>query len=310
MLYRIATSYWARYALQIIPVLLIITFVIFFLVYIAGDPVGQRLGDNASPQQIADLREAMGLNRPFHVQYGEYMWNLVRGDFGESYMYGRDAMPIVLDRLPNTFLLGGAAMLISIAMAVPLGVLSATHKNSVLDVVVSGLAVVGKAIPNFWLGIMLILVLSVSLGLFPVSGSGSWAHLVLPAITLSGGVTAELTRVIRSNMLEVLNQDYIRTARSKGLPHQVVLYRHAFRNCLVPCITLLALTTPLVISSAIITESVFAWPGIGQLLVNAVTAADMAIVQAVVFVTALLIIAFNLAADILNKVIDPRIRFE
>jgi peptide/nickel transport system permease protein len=279
-------------------------------VYVAGDPIALMISDNASPQQIADLRESLGLNRPFFVQYGEYLLNLLRGDFGRSYAYGQDALTIVLEKVPSTLVLGLAAMTIAVVVAVPLGVLSATHRNSGLDMIISGFAVVGKAVPNFWLGIMLILVFSVSLRMLPVSGNGTWLHAILPAVTLAGGVIAELTRVIRSNMLDVLGQDYIRTARSKGLPRVIVTYQHAFRNCLVPVITLLALSAPVIISGAVITETVFAWPGMGQLLVDAVNRRDMAVVQAIVFVSAFGIILLNLAADVINKLIDPRIRYE
>ncbi|MFS0728242.1 ABC transporter permease [Paenibacillus sp. 1P07SE] len=303
-------NYLLKYVLQVIPVLFIISFLVFFLIFIAGDPVALMISDNATPQQIEELRESLGLNQPFFVQYGLYMKGLLQGDFGTSFSYQQDALQIVLEKLPNTLLLGSVAMLIAIIIAIPLGILSATRQNTAWDLLISGASVIGKAIPNFWLAIMLILIFSVTFQLFPVSGSGTVMHLILPAFTLATGTAAELTRLIRSSMLDVLGQDYIRTAKSKGMSRSLITYRHAFRNCLAPVITITAMQASVIVSGAIITETVFAWPGMGQLLVKAISLRDMAVVQAVVFVSAFTIILLNFIADMAYRLIDPRIKYE
>ncbi|WP_424768216.1 ABC transporter permease [Paenibacillus sp. sgz302251] len=302
-------SYIVKSLFQIIPVLLIISFVVFSLIYLTGDPIALMISDNASPQQIEELREALGLNRPFYVQYGIYIMNLLQGDFGVSYVYQEDALSIVLDRLPATLLLGSVSVILAILVSIPLGILSAIKRNTYIDLIISGFSVVGKAIPNFWQGIMMILVFSIILGMFPVSGNGTWKHLVLPAITLGSSAAAEITRLVRSSMLDILNQDYVRTAKSKGVPNHIVIFRHAFRNCLIPVITIMAAQISGIVGGAVITESVFAWPGMGQLLVKAISVRDMAVVQAIVFVSALAIILMNFLADITYRLTDPRIKY-
>ncbi|WP_026560427.1 ABC transporter permease [Bacillus sp. J37] len=302
-------NYIIKYLLQFIPVLLIISFVVFVLIYLSGDPVALLISDNATPQQIEELRESLGLNEPFYVQYGIYLMNMIQGDFGTSYVYQEEALSIVLDRLPATILLGSVSMIFAILLSVPLGILSAIKRNSYIDLIISGFSVAGKAIPNFWQGIMLILVFSIILGMFPVSGDGSWKHLILPAITLGSSAAAEITRLIRSSMLDVLNQDYVRTAKSKGIPGHFVIIRHAFRNCLIPVITIMAAQISGIVGGAVITETVFAWPGMGQLLVKAISVRDMAVVQAVVFVSAFAILLMNFLADITYRLTDPRIKY-
>ncbi|WP_339227139.1 nickel ABC transporter permease [Oceanobacillus sp. FSL K6-2867] len=303
-------NYIVRRILQIIPVLFIISFIVFILVFIAGDPVALMLPDDATQEEIEQLRESLGLNEPFYAQYGNYVFSTVQGDFGESFRYGQDALSVVLERLPATFELAIAAIVIAIMIAIPFGVWSATKQNSSIDLIATGAAVVGKAMPNFWLGIMLILFFSVMLGVLPVSGRGSFAHLILPAVTLGTGIAAEMTRLIRSSMLEILNQDYIRTAKSKGIKSLQVIYKHAFRNALIPFVTITALQTSTLIGGALITETVFAWPGIGQLLIQAVNTRDMAIVQACVMVIAVIVILMNLLADIIYRILDPRIKLK
>ncbi|XOQ13408.1 MAG: ABC transporter permease [Shouchella clausii] len=295
---------------QIIPVLFIISFVIFALVYIAGNPVALMLPDDASQEEIDQLTTSLGLDRPFIVQYGNYLLHLVQGDFGDSFRYNTSALPLVLERLPATLELAVAALTLAVCVAIPLGIWSATKQNSPLDLIAAGGAVLGKAMPNFWLGIMLILLFSVTLGWLPVSGRGTFAHLLLSAITLATGIAAEMTRLLRSNMIEILSQDYIRTARSKGIRETLVVYKHALRNSLIPLVTITALQTSTVVGGTLITETVFSWPGIGQLLIQAVNTRDMAIVQACVFVIALLVIAMNLLADVLYRFLDPRIKYD
>lgn len=302
-------KYFIRRLLQIIPVLLIISFIVFALVFVAGDPVALMLPEDATEEDREILREALGLNDPFIVQYGRYIVNVLQGDFGESFRYGQDAMSLVLERLPATIELAIASIIVAVMIAIPLGVWSSTKKNTSIDLFVTGTAVLGRAMPNFWFGIMAILLFSVILDIFPVSGRGTFAHLVLPAFTLGTGIAAEMTRLIRSQMLETLGQDYIRTAKSKGLSTGVVIYKHAFRNTLVPVVTIIALQTSTLIGGTLITETVFAWPGIGQLLIQAVNTRDMAIVQACVMVIAFFVILMNLIADFLYQLLDPRIRY-
>jgi len=303
-------QYIVKYLLQVIPVMFIISSVIFVLIYMTGDPVALMLSESATPQQIAELREALGLNEPFYVQYGKYMLNLLQGDFGKSYVFQQDALSLVLERLPLTLELGAVSVILAIVLSIPLGIYSAVKKNTFADLIITGISVLGKAVPNFWLGIMLILVLSIMFPIFPVSGHGSWLHLILPAITLGTNAMAEITRLVRSSMLEVLNQDYIRTAKSKGLSAIIVVFRHGFRNCLIPVITVMAMQISGIVGGAIITETIFAWPGMGQLLVRSVNVRDMAVVQAAVFVSAIAIILMNFLADIAYRFIDPRIKYE
>ncbi|PKG25339.1 ABC transporter permease [Niallia nealsonii] len=302
--------YLSKYLFQIIPVLFIISFIVFGLVYLAGDPVSLMLPDTATEEEVATLREALGLNQPFLMQYWIFLKNMMTGNFGESFRYNMDALDIVLDRLPASAQLGGLAMLIAIIIAIPLGVWSSTRKNSFVDLFITGTSVLGKAMPNFWQGLMLILLLAVVFPVFPVSGSGTFWHMILPALTLGGGTAAEMTRLIRSNMLEALNQDYVRTAIGKGLRNSVVIYRHAFKNCLIPIITIMTVQLPFLIGGSLITETVFAYPGIGQLLVQAVNSRDMSIVQAGVFIISILVIVMNMVGDILYRIVDPRIKYE
>ncbi|MFD1204809.1 MULTISPECIES: ABC transporter permease [Sporosarcina] len=295
--------------LEFIPVLLIISFIVFSLVFVAGNPVALMLPEDASQEDIERLTAALGLDQPFIVQYGKYMLGLLQGDFGNSFRYNTEALPLVLERLPATLELAAAAMLIAIIISIPFGIWSATKKNTSMDLLATGGAVLGKAMPNFWLGIMLILLFSVTLGWFPVSGRGTVAHLILPAITLGTGIAAEMTRLIRSSMVEILSQDYVRTAKSKGIRDFFVVYKHAFRNSLIPVVTITALQTSTLVGGALITETVFSWPGLGQLLIQAVNTRDMAIVQASVFIIAILVILMNLLADVIYRILDPRIKY-
>ncbi|NWQ44610.1 ABC transporter permease [Bacillus sp. EB106-08-02-XG196] len=302
-------KYLARRLLQIIPVLFIITFVVFVLVYLAGDPVALMLPEDSSEADREALREALGLNESFLYQYFHFLGDLFRGNFGTSFRYNQEALPLVLERLPATFELAAASMIVAIIIAIPLGIYSARKRNSFVDLFITGGSVLGKAMPNFWLGIMLILLLAVNYQIFPVSGRGTVTHLILPAITLGTGIAAEMTRLIRSSMLEILHQDYIRTAKSKGVSDTLVIFKHAFRNSLIPVVTITALQITHLVSGALITETVFSWPGLGQLLVQAVNGRDMAVVQAAVFVIAFLVIFINLITDIVYRLLDPRIKY-
>lgn len=303
-------KYFFTSLIKTIPVLILITIIVFILIRVTGDPVALMLSENATEQEREDLRQALGLNEPLYIQYFTYMSDVIKGDFGTSFRYNTDALSLVLDRLPASLQLAFISMIIATVLSVPLGILSAIKRNSFLDLLITGGTVLGKAMPNFWLGIMLILIFSVMLGWLPVSGSGSLAHTILPAIALGTAIAAEMARLIRSSMLEILNQDFIRTARSKGLKNTVIINIHAFRNALIPVVTIMALQTSTLIGGTLITETVFAWPGVGQLLIQSVNLRDMAVVQAAVFIIAIFVIISNLLADLLYRYLDPRIKYD
>lgn len=301
--------YIGKRLLEIIPVLFIITFIVFFLVRLSGDPTSTMLPPEASPQDRAELREALGLDKPLLEQYGIFLNDLIHGRFGASLRYGREATEVVLERLPATLQLASISLLVSTLLGVGLGVLCARTKGTVLDVVVNGLSVIGQAMPSFWIGIMLILLFGVVLKWLPVSGPGDWRNLVMPVATLSIVTAAQIIPLVRSSMLEIMHEDYIRTAKSKGLRERIVVYKHAFKNALIPVVTILALQVPNLIGGSLITETVFAWPGLGQLLIQCINGRDMCVVQACVVFISLITIVANLVADVLYAVIDPRIRY-
>jgi peptide/nickel transport system permease protein len=302
-------TYIAKSLLQVIPVLLIVSLIVFILVRVTGNPVALMLPETATAEDRAVLTQALGLDQPLYAQYIKFIGSALQGDFGTSFRYGESALPLVLERLPASFELAVAAMIFAVIIAVPLGVLSAVKRNTFMDLIISSLSVVGKAMPNFWMGIMLILLFSVILGMLPVSGRGGIEQLILPAFTLGVGLSAQMTRLIRSSMLDILNQDYIRTARSKGIFEIVVIGKHAFRNGLIPVVTIMSLQFTSLIGGTLITETVFAWPGLGQLLVVAVNTHDMAIVQAAVFVIALIVVISNILTDVVYRLLDPRIKY-
>lgn len=302
-------KYIRKRLLQIIPVLVLITFIVFFLVYMAGDPVSLMLPEDATQEDVEKLRSALKLDEPVPVQFGYFLWNMLQGDFGDSFRYNQPALPIVLERLPATLTLAFTSMIVAVLIAIPAGIISAVRRNSFFDVFVTGFSILGKAMPNFWLGIILMLIFGVMLQILPISGNETWKHLILPSITLGASVSAEMTRLVRSNMLEILQQDYIRTAKSKGVQPFLVIMKHGFKNSLVPVITIMFLQISTLVSGALITEVVFSYPGLGQLLVQAVNGRDMAIVQAAVFIVAFMVIILNLLADVLYRVFDPRIKY-
>ena len=302
-------KYMLRRILQMIPVLLIITVITFLFVNLSGDPVAMMLPPEATYEDRQIMREALGLNEPLYVQYGIFISNAIHGDFGESFRYGTPAMGVVLEKIPATLELASVSLLCSILVALPLGILSARTKDSPLDVLVSGLASLGRSMPSFWVGIMLILLFGVTLKVLPVSGRGTWRNLVLPCLTLTINTSTQIVPLVRSGMLEIMQQDYIRTARSKGLTNRVVTVKHAFKNALVPVVTIVALQIPNLVGGALITETVFAWPGLGQLVVQSINSIDMSVVQACVVVIALVTMVANLIADLVYCLIDPRIRY-
>ena len=294
-----------RALLQFLPVLYIVSVIVFVLVYLTGDPSALLIPEDASEEDRLALVAAWGLDQPWYVQYLRYMGNILTGDFGVSYRYGTDALPVVLERIPATLQLTAGGLVVAILIALPTGIFAALRRNSLPDFAISAVTVLGKAMPNFWVGIMLILVFGVWLRLVPVSGSGGFSHLILPAITLGTGFAAELTKLIRSSLLEVMGQDYVRTARAKGLSETRVVLRHGLRNALIPAMT--SLHAIALLGGALVTETVFSWPGLGQLVVQAIYTKDMAVIQIAVFVITIMALTINLATDALYRLIDPRL---
>lgn len=293
-----------------IPVLLLVTIIVFTLVRIGGDPVALLAGEDASPEQIAAIRSELALDRPLPVQYGLYIGGVLRGDWGTSLRYrGVPVTRLVAERLPATALLAVAALVIAVCISLPAGVLSALRKGSWVDQLLSGFSVLGEAMPGFWLGMMLALIFSVQLGWLPASGAGSFRHLILPALTLGTALAALLTRLMRSGMLDVLRLDFVRTATAKGLPRSKVMVRHVLRNSLLAYVTLLGMQIATLMAGAVVTEQVFAWPGIGLLTVQAVNARDMAVVQAIVLLSAGVVMLSSLIVDVVYGLIDPRIQY-
>jgi len=287
----------------------VVTFV-FFLVRLTGDPAAFLVDPTATQAEIEHTRRMLGLDRSLGVQYVDFVVAIGRGDFGQSIQTRRPALPMVLEHLwPATAVLAAAALVLSTVAAVPLGVLSATHRGGWVDHASRFASLFLQSMPAFWLGIMLILLFAVELGgLLPAYGSGTVRHLILPAVTLAAAPLAQNVRLIRSGMLEVLGEDYVRTARAKGLAERGVVYRHALRNAALPVLTVTGLSLGFMLSGAIIIETVFSWPGLGRLIVQAVPGRDFPVIQAGVFVFAVIFVALNLIVDILYSVLDPRVR--
>lgn len=295
--------------LMLIPVLLGVSLIVFTLMQLTpGDPAQIILGPQASEEDIANLHEEMGLNDPMVVQFGRFLVGVVTLDFGTSLKDGMPVLDKLLEALPYTAQLTFAAILIAVLIGIPVGIISATKQYSIFDRISTVLAMAGFSTPNFWLSIMLILVFSVNLRWLPVSGSGDLLHLVLPAIALGTQSAAIITRMTRSSMLEVLNQDYIRTARAKGLGNRAVVLKHALKNALIPIITVIGLQVGLMFGGAILTETVFAWPGIGRLMIDSIRAKDTPVVQGGVIFTASIFVFVNLIVDILYAYVDPRVK--
>ena len=300
--------YLLRRLAQSILVLLGVSFVVFFILYLTGDPALVLLPPDATAEDIRKFREAMGFNDPFIAQYGRFLGGALRGDFGQSVRHGEPAFGLVLDRLPATFQLSGAALLVALLLAIPAGVVSAVRRNTAIDYVATVVALLGQSMPTFWLGIMLILIFSVQFNVLPSSGRGGLEHLVLPAVTLGLFTTARITRLTRSGMLEVLNQDYIRTARAKGVDSRPVVWKHAFKNAAIPIVTIVGIELGTLLGGSVITETIFAWPGVGRLSVQAIYNRDYPVVQAAVFLLASTFVLVNLIVDLLYTYLDPRIR--
>lgn len=300
----------ARRLAQSLLVLLGVSFIVFFILYLTGDPALVLLPPDSSEEDVQKFRQAMGFNDPFIVQYGRFLVGALHGNFGQSVRHGEPAFSLVVERMPATFQLSGAALLVALCLAIPAGIVSAVRRNTILDYISTVVALLGQSMPTFWLGIMLILVFSVRFNLLPSSGRGTLEHLILPAITLGLFTTARITRLTRSGMLEVLGQDYIRTARSKGMIERAVIARHGLWNALMPVVTVVGVQAGYLLGGAVLTETVFAWPGVGTLMVQGILARDFPLVQGCVLVVALTFALINLGVDLLYGYLDPRIRYE
>jgi peptide/nickel transport system permease protein len=298
-----------RRLVQAVLVVFGVSLVVFCVVRLSGDPTYLMLSPNATEEDRRRFARELGLDRPLYVQYIVFVQRAVGGDFGRSLRYNQSALALVLERLPATLELSLAALLVSLVVAIPAGVVSALRRGTPVDNLTMLGALFGQSMPVFWLGIMLILLFSVRLPVFPTSGRGTVAHLILPAVTLGLYSTARVTRLVRAGMLEVIGQEYIRTAWAKGLTDRVVIYKHALRNTLIPVVTIVGLELGTLLGGAVITETVFAWPGIGRLAVTAIFQRDYPVVQAAVCVTALVFVASNLLVDLVYGWLDPRIRF-
>jgi peptide/nickel transport system permease protein len=285
----------------------VLVFVILRVV--PGDPAKMLLPEGAPQSAVDELSRHLGLREPLWVQYGIFLRSVVRGDFGQSFQYRAPAFRIVVERLPATIQLTLAAMTLTVLVGVPIGILAAVRRGTGYDYAGTVLAVLGQSLPNFWLGIMLILLFGVTLRWLPTSGFQGWSYLVLPSVTLAAFPTALVARLTRSSMLEILERDYIRTGRAKGLGERAVVLRHALKNATIPVLTVIGLQIGTLLGGAVITESVFAWPGMGKLTVDAIFFRDFPVVQTILILSATIFVVINLIVDLLYTVLDPRIRY-
>ena len=302
-------AYLFRRLVQSLYVVLGLSLLAFLILHLTGDPALVILPPYASAQEIAAFREKMGFNDPLYTQYLRFLGRALQGDFGASFLQGAPALGLILERMPATVELTAAAIAFAVLLAVPAGMVAALRKDRLLDYASMLLALLGQSMPAFWLGLMLLMFFSVKLDLLPVSGRGTLAHLILPAVTLGSFVAARIARLTRSEMLEVLGQDFVRTARAKGLTELAVVAKHAFKNSLVPVVTIVALELGTILGGAVITETIFSWPGVGRLMVDSISERDFPVVQAGVFVIAVVFVAINLIVDVLYAYLDPRIRY-
>jgi len=302
------TAYVIRRLLQTVLVLFGVTALSFGTMFLSGDPAMAMAGENWTREQLDDFRHEMGFDRPWYAQYADFVSRAVRGDFGMSLRQKQPTFGLIVDRMPNTIQLAALAMLIALSIGLPLGVIAALKRGSVWDGVLMVVGLAGQAMPPFWLGMLLIMVFGVWLRWLPVAGAGTPQHLILPAVTLGTFSAAYIARLARSSMLEVLDQDYVRTARAKGLPGRRVIVGHALRNALIPLVTVVGLQLGRLLGGAIITETIFSWPGVGRLTIDAVNGKDLPLVQACVTVLATTFVLINLVVDLLYTYLDPRIR--
>jgi ABC-type dipeptide/oligopeptide/nickel transport system permease component len=300
-------SYLLRRLAQSIVVVAAVVVLVFGMMFLSGDPAALLMPPDASREEIEAFRHEMGFDQPFWMQLAKFSGNLLVGDFGRSWRFQEPALSVVLERLPATFELAIAALVLSLLIALPVGVLSAVRKDSKVDTISMVLALLGQSVPGFWLGLMLILIFAVDLGWLPTSGRNGPQYLILPAVSLALALAGRNARLVRSCMLEVLNADYIRTARAKGLPEWRVIGKHALKNAMLPIVTIVGLELGSLLGGAVVTETVFSWPGIGLLAVQAIAGRDYPVVQAVIIISALGFVLINLAVDLLYARLDPRV---
>jgi ABC-type dipeptide/oligopeptide/nickel transport system permease component len=297
-----------RFLLTLPALWLVLTLVFLMIHIVPGDPVEQMLGEGAAPGEVVQLRHTLGLDQPLLMQYGRYLKQLAHGDLGQSFKFQAPVRRIIFERYPATLSLAFLALIVCAGIAIPAGVVAAYRRGQGADRVVGTFTLLGLAVPNFALGPVLILLFSIELGLLPVSGRGGPLYYVLPAATLGAALSAILTRMVRGSMLEELSSDYVRTARAKGLSTSAVLFRHAFRNALIPIITILGLQFGTLLAGTIITETIFSWPGIGRLTVQAISSRDYPLLQGCILVISLSYVLVNLLTDIFYALVDPRVR--
>jgi ABC-type dipeptide/oligopeptide/nickel transport system permease component len=294
-----------------IPALWLILTMVFLLAHIVpGDPVQQMLGEGATAQDVAQLRHTLGLDQPILVQYGHYFSGLLKGDLGESFRFQQPVVSVVLGHYPATLELAAVALLVCAGIGIPAGLLAAEKRGSGTDHAVGVFTLFGLSMPNFALGPLLILIFSVIIGWLPVSGRGGISHLILPAVTLGAALAAILTRMVRTSVIEELSSDYVRTARAKGLSNAAVLFHHAFRNALIPILTILGLQFGTLLAGAIVTETIFSWPGVGRLTVQAIEGRDYPLLQGCILVIAVSYVLVNLLTDFVYALADPRVRLQ
>jgi len=303
--------YLVRRLLLTLPVLLGVATLVFALIHLVpGDPAQSMLGEGASQEEVVALREALGLNRPLLVQYQAFLTGLVRGDLGSSFRYGTPVAHEIRDRLFRTFQLAFAAMFVAMLIAIPLGMVAAVFRGTAIDHAAMTLSLIGISMPIFWLGPLLAILFAVHLGWLPVAGTGSLAHLVLPAVTLGAALAAILARMTRASLLEELRELYVLAARARGLSRLRAIVRHAFRNSLIPVVTIVGLQFGAVLTGTIITETIFAWPGVGRLLIQAINFRDYPLVQGCILFISFTYVMMNLLTDITYGLLDPRIRYD
>lgn len=304
------SAYLARRLLLTIPILLGASTLVFLLLHLVpGDPAVSMLGEGASADEVMALRDRLGLNAPLGEQYVRFLGSAVQGDLGQSFRYATPVTSEILSRVPATLTLALASMVVAVGVALPLGILAAVWRGGAIDLGGMGAALVGVSVPNFWLGPLLALVFAVELGWFPVSGAGSLAHLVLPSLTLGTGLAAILARMTRTSVIEELRELYVQAARARGVSPARAVLVHAFRNSLIPVVTLVGLQFGAVLTGAIITETIFAWPGVGRLLIQAIEFRDYPLVQGCILFIAVVYTGMNLLTDVVYAVLDPRVRY-
>lgn len=308
--------YIGKRLIDLIPTLLVVALIIFLITrIIPGNPAAVMLGPQASVESIEAMEENLGLNKPYYIQFSSYLLDLVKGDLGTSLSYNKSVSKLIWERFPNTLILALSAIVIALLIGTTAGIISAVRQYSIIDYIVIFVSLVGVSMPVFWLGIMLVLLFSVNLGWLPATGMGSMdnslldviKHLILPSIVLATIPMAEIARITRSSMLEVINLDYIKTARSKGLSEFIVVVKHAFKNALTPLLSVTGMQISMLLGGAILTETIFSWPGIGRLIIDAIDQRDFMVIQGSILFIAVIFVLMNLLVDILYTVVNPRV---